>query len=300
MNRLLKDHPISFDRVLVQYAEHAYHNHVYIERWLEVGYKVAVHLHGYDAVSSSFPSDYVTILRSLAEKGAVFVSNSEFTKQSIVDWKLPADKLVVKYYGVDIPSRVRQHHTQSTVTILHLGRLVDFKAPDLTIKAFEIACERGLDGNLLVAGDGELRERCHKLHEQSKWKHRIALLGPVDWSRAEELRLSADIFTLHSVVGERSGRVENLGVAVVEAMANGLPVVTCPMGGIKETVLDGETGIFFPTTDVEAQADAFLTLARNPELRQTLGTQGRAHVNENFSAEREKRELLRLLGYTDE
>jgi glycosyltransferase involved in cell wall biosynthesis len=298
MKQLLKDHNIKFDRVLIQYAEHAYNNFIYVGRWLANGIKVVIHFHGYDAVSSSFPDDYISILNSLAEQGAVFVANSEFTKQNIAPW-IPQNQLHVKIYGVEMPTKIRQHHSQNRVTILHLGRLVDFKGPDLTIKAFEIACEHGLEGNLIVAGDGELRDTCQNLREKSKWKERIELLGPVDWLHAEELRLSADIFTLHSVVGKESGRIENLGVAVLEAMSTALPIVTCALGGIKETVVDGETAILFPPGEIRAQAEAFLKLAHEPLLRKSMGFAGRRRVSEHFSIEKEKHELLRILGYTD-
>jgi len=148
---------------------------------------------------------------------------------------------------------------------------------------------------LIIAGDGEMRATCETIWQKSKWKDRITLLGTVDWDKAEELRCSADIFTLHSVIGEKSGRVENLGVAILEAMAVELPVVTCAMGGIKETVIDGQTGIFFPSGDIEEQARSFLKLANNPQLRRSLGKAGRLHVTENFSLEREKSDLQKLL-----
>jgi len=300
LTKLIQEEKFEFDIVLIEYSSTAYNLYGVVEHWLKIGKRILIHLHGYDAVAESFAEDYVPKLRILANLGAVFIANSEFTASTIAIWQLPPSQLIIKTYGIDIPERTREHHNSHKVTILHLGRLVDFKAPHLTIKAFERACELGLDGNLIIAGDGEMRATCETIWQKSKWKDRITLLGAVDWDKAEELRCSADIFTLHSVIGEKSGRVENLGVAILEAMVVELPVVTCAMGGIKETVVDGETGIFFPTTDVEAQANAFLMLARNPELRQKLGAQGRARVIEHFSIEREKRELLRLLGYTDE
>lgn len=295
IEKLINEHRIDFDNILVEYCDSAYGLHSNLKKWLSRGKHVIIHLHGYDAVADNFPDDYVPKLRELAEMGAIFVSNSRFTASIIEGWQLPDTQLVIKPYGVDIPDDVRQHHDGHKVRILHLGRLVDFKAPHLTIKAFEIACEQGLDGELIVAGDGRMRSLCESLWHESQWKDHIQLLGAVDWETAHDLRLEADIFTLHSIVGEESGRVENLGVAVLEAMAVELPVVTCAMGGIKETVVSDKTGIFFPSNDVQAQAQAFLRLARDPELRRNLGKAGRLHVIGNFSSEREKADLQKLL-----
>lgn len=296
LQALLASKRIEFDSVLVEYADTAYNLHKSIVSWLRNGKHVVIHLHGYDTVDTSFPTDYVPRLRQIAELGAVFVANSHFTASSLSSWQIPDGRLVVKHLGVEVPKTTHNHHSDSAITILHLGRLVDFKAPHLTMKAFELACERGLKGNLIIAGEGELRKQCEILRENSPWKERIALLGAVDWSQAETLRRSADVFTLHSIVGETSGRIENLGVAVLEAMASGLPVVTCAMGGIKETVVDGETGIFFPPGDIDAQADAFLKLANNPEFRKELGMRGRDRVKANFSVEREEDAFLSLFG----
>lgn len=298
--RMLVETEVDFDRVLIEYADTAYHLKAHVQQWLGDGIPVFIHLHGHDTIASTFPPDYIPELRHLAERGAVFISNSEYTASTLGPWQLTDEQLTVKCYGVEIPQQYRKHHPDNEIAILHLGRLVDFKAPHLTLQAFERACERGLRGTLVVAGDGELRARCEVLREQSRWKDRITLLGAVDWSRANELRLASDVFTLHSIIGEQSGRIENLGVAVLEAMAAGLPVVTCPMGGIKETVIDGETGVFFPSGDVEAQAEAFLHLACNPALRAEMGRRSRERIGQHFSVEREKRELLSLLGYSDD
>lgn len=228
--------------------------------------KIIIHTHGYDVEDVPTYKNYLNRLRSLANN-ATFISNSEFTRRRLIDNGIPENAIVVKYYGVEVPPTPIQREPTDEITILHLGRLIDWKGPDLTIKAFELACERGLNGKLIIAGDGDMRDVCQALRDESPWRDRIQLLGAVSAQEGVFRRLEADIFTQHALVSPHSGRQENFGVSIVEAMAAALPVVTCALGGIRETVVDGETGIFIEPGDIEAQANAFLTLANDPALR---------------------------------
>ena len=101
----------------------------------------------------------------------------------------------------------------------------------------------------------------------------VALIGPVpsdDVSR--ELR-EADIFCLPSYR-------EGLPMAILEAMAAGLPVVATAVGGIPDVVRDDESGLLLAAGDAEGLAVALSELARDPELRHRLGERGRIVVEE--------------------
>ena len=74
------------------------------------------------------------------------------------------------------------------------------------------------------------------------------------------------------------GDEDGVPVAILEAMARGVAVVSTPAGGISELIRHGETGLLVPPQDSAAMARALTLLARNPELRQRLGRKGRAHV----------------------
>jgi glycosyltransferase involved in cell wall biosynthesis len=76
------------------------------------------------------------------------------------------------------------------------------------------------------------------------------------------------------------GDADGVPVAILEAMARGVAVVTTPVGGITELIRHGETGLLVPSQDPEAMARALTLLARNPEIRIRLGENGRNHVRE--------------------
>src|SRR5262249_3721845 len=103
-----------------------------------------------------------------------------------------------------------------------------------------------------------------------------------------ELLASFDVFAFPS-------RFEGLCLAVIEAQAAGVPVVATPVGGIRETVVDGETGVLVPVDDAAALAEAILRLLGDPQERRRLSEEARRRVHDTFSETRMVEETVRLL-----
>jgi colanic acid/amylovoran biosynthesis glycosyltransferase len=268
---------------------------------------VFIHCHGCDVSwdlrnhetpeNRVYESSYTTAVVRLSKR-AVLIANSQHTKKQLLAMGVSSDRIVVKHLGVPIPLQPRKRQFNDSIRILYLGRLVDFKGPDLTISAFELACDRGFKGELVIAGNGELRVTCELMQKRSRYAKRIHLLGAVDAQKGAELRASSDIFTAHNCEGPLTHQVEAFGVSVVEAMADSLPIVGGRSGGLLETVVDGDTGILVEPGDVEGQAEAFLSLSRDPDRRRTMGEAAWLRAKEHFSFEKERCELLRILNCT--
>ena len=107
---------------------------------------------------------------------------------------------------------------------------------------------------------------------------------------AELIRLAreADIFALPT-------RADCFSIASLEAMATGLPVITCNVGGISDIVRDGETGYLIPPDDYDSLRDRLDTLLDSPALREKMGQRGREVVCENFEAQNLVRRGLNLM-----
>jgi glycosyltransferase involved in cell wall biosynthesis len=114
---------------------------------------------------------------------------------------------------------------------------------------------------------------------------RIKLLGRVDDVR--ELLWASDAFAMPSLK-------EGLGVAALEAMASALPVIASDVGGLREVVEDGRTGIIVPPANPEKIASAIKRLAESPELRTQMSAAARARVVENYSMEQMAARTLAL------
>jgi len=166
--------------------------------------------------------------------------------------------------------------------VLTLAALVPRKGVDVLIRALarlpESAPEREGAARvvLLVAGDGAERERLEALARELGLERRVRFLGARE--DKAELLAASDAFALAS-------RSEGLGVAALEAMALGRPVVASRVGGLEEAVVDGHTGLLVAPDDVAGFAAALGRLRDDPELRARLGAAGPRRVREGFAAE---------------
>jgi len=133
----------------------------------------------------------------------------------------------------------------------------------------------------LVIGDGADRQMLTKMIAGAGLQDTIQLLGGRPQHDVALLLRAADLFVLPSVVAP-SGQMEGIPVALMEAMASRLPVVSTRLSGIPELVEDGVNGLLVPPADETALADAIVRLCQEPELRRAMGEQGRRRVIAEF------------------
>lgn len=289
--------------VLVHYLDFAM---AFRELWETTTKPVFVHCHGRDVTwelrdaetpeAPVFPPDYPERVVRLSSC-TTLIANSEATRRRLTAIGVPPERIRLKYLGVPVPDAPPPHPPRSRgLEVLYLGRLVDFKGPDLLLRAFEAACAQGLDARLTFAGDGPLRAELETLVRQSPQADRIELLGWIDAHQGEELRRRADIFSAHNCRGPVTHQEEAFGVAFVEGMAAALPVVSGRSGSLPETVVDGETGMLVEPGDVAGHAAALLALGADPALRRRLGEAGWRRARNHFSMAREREALQTILG----
>jgi glycosyltransferase involved in cell wall biosynthesis len=291
------------DRVLVHYLTLAVRTEPV---WAATERSLFIYCHGYDATwdlrdhaaphRAAYAPSYVEAALRLSKR-ATFIANSHTTARRLTSIGIPDNRVAVNYLGVPVPDTFPERPPRTGgLTVLYLGRLVDCKGPDRVIHAFDLACRRGFKGRLRIAGDGPMRDRCRELREASEYRQSIELLGAVDREKSRRLRRSADIFTAHSLRGPLTNQEEAYGVTFVEAMAQGLPVVSGCSGSLPELIHDGRDGILVKPDDIESHAETLLRLAAAPELRRRLGEAAWRKAGELFSRERERERLLEILG----
>jgi glycosyltransferase involved in cell wall biosynthesis len=300
---------VAADSVSVVFVQYLTYGVRYDWAWRQTAKPVFVHCHGYDttwdfrtydAPEKRFHSpDYVDRVRALPSN-VHLIACSYTCKERLLAIGIPEHRIRVKYYGVDVPETPPAPRPGSRVNILYLGRLIDCKGPDLTIRAFDRACQRGLDGQLIVAGDGVLRITCELERARARYPDRIQLLGAVDSATGIELRANAHIFTTHNCLGPISRQEESFGVSFAEAMAEGMPIVSGRNGSLPEVIEDGVHGILVEPGDIDAHADALLRLASDPDLRAQMGRSGWERVRDNWSLQNEVNQLRSILGLQPE
>ncbi len=231
-------------------------------------------------------------------RNSVVLANSCATICKLIENGIPKSSIRLKYLGVpsDIKRDYLEHKLDSrNLKIVYLGRLVDFKGPLETLKAFERMVEWGGSAELHFIGDGALRKKLEKSVRLSKVSDMIWIHGSLQHFEAMQYLSCAYIFTAHNKMSALTGQEEAYGVAVVEAMMLGVPVVTGRSGGIKETVEHNKTGILFDPGNIEEHARALYNLMIDSGFRDTLSLNAKKKAREYFSVETEAKNLRLIM-----
>lgn len=248
---------------------------------------LVVTFHGYDGTVAD---DYLArshyrirvYLRKrhvLQKEAALFITVSEFLRKQLIARTFPEDRIAVHYTGVDTnffrpdPSLFRDP------VVLFVGRLTEKKGCAYLLRAMQ-EVEGAVPGTeLVVIGDGPLRQELEKVAKHSLGKYRF--LGWQPQETVREWMNRARVFCVPSVRAP-SGDGEGFGMVFAEAQAMGLPVASFSSGGVPEAVLDGETGLLAAEGDWRALARNILALLLHGDLWRTMSEAGQRRVREFF------------------
>lgn len=182
--------------------------------------------------------------------------------------------------------------------LLCTGSLQEYKGHRHLIEACALLRSAGLDLRCLLVGDGRLRSQLERLVRGHGLQDVVQFVGVQDEQRVAGLLATTDCYVQPSVVAA-DGQMEGVPVALMEAMAAGVPVVATRLSGVPELVVDGSTGLLVPPADAGALAAAVLAVAADPEAAQRRADAGRQHVLHQYDARKNARELASLLASAD-
>ncbi|MEO1527117.1 MAG: glycosyltransferase [Planctomycetota bacterium] len=285
--------------VLVHFLDYAVQ---FADVWKKLDLPVVVHCHGYDitwqlkhfeTAEPVHPPDYTDQVLALGNNVS-FIANSTFTQQRLTKIGVEASRAPIKRFGVPVSSEPPTFDS-ACKTILYLGRLASFKGPVETVRAFDRVAGKHNACRLELAGDGPLALEVDQAIDACLHRSMIHRHGAVDVAQGDKLRSRSAVFTAHNQVGKLTGQQEAFGVSLIEAMANGLPVVTGRSGGLVDFVRHEENGMLFDSGDVSGHADMLDELLSNWLKRQKLGLAAWETVRENYQIENEREDLLRIL-----
>jgi glycosyltransferase involved in cell wall biosynthesis len=161
----------------------------------------------------------------------------------------------------EIPSKA-----PGVMRIVSLGRLHPQKGFDVLLRALHCLAQHRGDWECFILGDGEERHALTALRSRLDLETKVSLTGyvenPIAWLR------SGDVFVMPS-------RWEPFGIAMVEAMAVGLPVIVSDTHGAHDVVSSGENGLIFKDGDSDQLCETLILLLNSPDLRRKLGESGR-------------------------
>jgi glycosyltransferase involved in cell wall biosynthesis len=166
----------------------------------------------------------------------------------------------------------------------------------LLLQALHLARQSTPALHLDLIGDGELRADVERTIVDLGLTNHVTLHGAQPHAFVLEAFQRADLFVQHSLTDPETGDEEGLPVAILEAMAAGLPVVSTRHAGIPDAVQHESNGLLVPEGDVTGMAQAITTLALDETKRQAMGQTGHRRALDHFSAQQEITALQKLLG----
>jgi glycosyltransferase involved in cell wall biosynthesis len=252
--------------------------------WM-LGVPVLVHVH-----DQSMPPRLIRILNRLVARAADYcVGVSAATRDvAMRGYHFPAERIQVIHNGIPldrvrrIPSDARQRQRDALSLpadarlIAMVARLHAIKGPLPMIRMLPKILSRCGDATLLMVGDGPEREACEALAAELGLGARVRFLG--HRSDVPEILAAADLVVMPSVS-------EGLGLAAMEAIAAGRPVVAYAVGGLPEVIRDGVDGLCVPAGDASAFAAAVADLLADDAKRQRFGASAYEGA-ERFSLDR--------------
>ena len=214
---------------------------------------------------------------------AGWAAHPEVIYTSESDRETDGRKGVVIPLGIDLRRYSVGPRVHEGRVVGNVARLAEQKDQRVLVEAAPAILERFPDARFAIVGEGELRGELE-----------AAAAGlPFEFTGARadvpELLAGFDVFAFPS-------RFEGLCLSVIEAQAAGVPVVATPVGGIRETVVDGETGLIVPVGDPGALAAAVCRLLADPKLAGRLAAEARRRVLARFSVEKMVERTIALYG----
>lgn len=286
LNSLKKN---KIDIVLAEYGTHA---HLILPIIKKAGLPLVVHFHGYDASVRRVIEQH-NQYKGVFQYASKVIAVSKKMKQMLLEIGCPKEKLVYNVYGPQ-PEFMDVQPKYSQKQVIGIGRFTDKKAPYYTLLAFKKVLLKHPDARLVLAGEGKLFNMCKNLSKYLNIEDNVTLPGVITPEKYREL-LSVSIgFVQHSITAE-NGDMEGTPLAILEASAAGIPVISTYHAGIPDVIIHGETGLLCQEHDVEGMANNICRLLDEKKLAQTLGTKGKKRIQENFSLTRHIDELQRIL-----
>ena len=212
---------------------------------------------------------------------AVFAVSEQVRLHAIAQDGIAPERVHTIHNGLDLAAAPRDRNLLSggPAVVTAVGNIRHVKGHDILIRAAARVLEVFPETQFTVAGEileSNYYEELTRLIAELTLETHFHFLGRIADLPAH-LR-SSDIFVLPS-------RSEGFSNALVEAMANGLPVVATTVGGNAEAIDEGVSGSLVPAEDAEALAEAILELLKSPDRAQTMGRRGKIAAESRFTAD---------------
>lgn len=257
-----------------------------------LGKKVIVHFHAFnveDTIAGIFADNYAKFLH---DADLILVLSNWWKEQLVSSLSIPLDKIRILYNPCP---KVNLRIDRRTDSILYAGTVNERKGYQDLIKAFAMIADKHLSWSLNIAGNGEI-DQGKNLVKVLKIENQVNFLGWINGESKETAFHKAAIFCLPSYA-------EGFPMAVLDAWAYALPVITTPVGGIPDIAIDGKNMLIFNPGDIKSLSLKLEQLIDDHDLRDKISVASIDFATKEFNQEtiNHKLETIydNLLNYND-
>lgn len=242
--------------------------------------KLLTQFHGLDITSEKCKAD--SYYKTLKKQIDVALINSEYSKGKLLELGFSESKTVKIPVGTNAELFINEAKTKSAkpFVITFVGRLIELKGAQLLPEIAQKMLEAGFeDFQINIIGKGPLMEKI--VQASQSLSDKINVMGFKTPNEVKEI-LAATNVVIYPGIKDAEGREETQGLIVQEAMFMSLPVVVTDVGGVAESVIDGETGFVCEPKNLVQIAEKIVFLANNPQQSLKMGEKALALAKSKY------------------
>jgi len=247
--------------------------------------KTIFYLHG-EELASPCSSRFKEKLRYFyLGKANKLIANSRFTANILNDHKL-GKKVTIINPGIDLEKfsgsgkvLPLKHELYGKKVLLTITRLEAHRGIDNILRAITFVLQKIPNLIYLIGGSGSVEGKLRETTKRLGLEKYVKFLGFVPEDELSGYYDLCDVFVVANIQ-TKTGILDGFGMVFIEAGSYGKPVIGGNVGGVREAVVDGETGFLVDGTNIDDIAEKINLLLENPELAQKLGNNGRVRAQE--------------------
>ncbi|MBW1722673.1 MAG: glycosyltransferase [Deltaproteobacteria bacterium] len=224
------------------------------------------------------------LLREKVARAKACITISKYNKRFLMAQGAEGRKIQVVRCGVRVQDLFpkRKRSPESPYVIGSCGRLVEKKGMDVLIRALGLLKSRSTNFRLEIVGDGPLREALGEMAIEEHIRSSVIFKGPMYHDEVLDWLSRLDLFVL-ACRRDRFGDQDGIPVALMEAMAAGVPVVSTGISGIGELIEDGKTGLLARAGDPVSLYEKIRWMMESPLAAGRLARAAKRHVGRKFN-----------------
>jgi colanic acid/amylovoran biosynthesis glycosyltransferase len=245
---------------------------------------VVVSFHGADAGVDMEKEGHLFAMREVFAAATLIQSRSQSLVDDLIKLGCPESKIVIQRTGIPLeewPFEQRALPMNGEWRLLQCCRLIAKKGLDTTLRAFKEITKTKPKAELVIAGDGPLRQELEALAVELGVSKQVRFTGFLTQQQLRREVYRAHFF-LHPSRTSKDGNREGIPNSLLEAMASGAPVIATRHGGIPEAISSGESGLLVDENDYQALAIATHSLMAQPSRIKLIAEEARKAIEMKF------------------